>query len=126
MTSTNLNYSDIKKLVKLIKEDNILKTKHKINEILFKKEQPYLKEIEENKGQITQYTANDIIDLIHSIFREINPDLYKTKKENKSIENQDFTCTKCKKIISLESYSNLTKNDFNYCPYCRCRKPFEN
>ena len=118
MTSTKLNYSDIKKLVKLIKEDNIIKTKHKINEILFKKEQPYLKEIEEDKGQITQYTANDIVDLIHSIFREINPDLYKTTKENKSIENQDFTCDRCKNKIFLNDYPTLTKDDFNNCPYC--------
>ena len=116
MTSKNLNQSDIKKLVKLIKKDTEIKTKYKINELLFKKEEPYLKEIEENKGQIVQYTANDIINLIHSIFREINPDLYKSK--NNSIENQDFICPNCKKIISLEDYPNITKNDFNYCPYC--------
>lgn len=119
MTSKNLNHSNIKKLVKLIEENTIIKTKYKINEILFKKEETYLKEIEEDKGQIIQYTANDIVDLIHSIFREINPDLYKTTKENKSIENQDFTCSNCKKIISLQDYPTLTKNDFNYCPYCR-------
>ena len=116
MTSKNLNQSDIKKLVKLIKKDTEIKTKYKINELLFKKEELYLKEIEENKGQIIQYTANDIINLIHSIFREMNPDLYKSK--NNSIENQDFICSNCKKIISLNDYPNLTKNDFNYCPYC--------
>lgn len=123
MTSKNLNKSDIKKLVKLIKKDTEIKTKYKINDLLFKKEELYLKEIEEEKGQIVQYTANDIINLIHSIFREINPDLYKTPNEIKSIKNQDFTCSNCKKIISLEDYPTLTKNDFNYCPYCG--KPLE-
>ena len=83
MTSTKIDYSDIKKLIKLIEEDTIIKTKYKINQILFKKEEPYIKEIEEDKGQITQYTANDIVDIIHSIFREINPDLYKSKNNSK-------------------------------------------
>lgn len=124
MTSTKIDYSNVKKLVKLIEENTIIKTKYKINQILFKKEETYLKEIEEDKGQITQYTANDILDLIHSIFQEINPDLYKTTKENKSIENQDFTCDHCKNIISLESNLTLTKNDFNYCPHCG--KPIKN
>ena len=123
MTSTKIDYSDVKKLIKLIEENTIIKTKYKINQILFKKEETYIKEIEEDKGQITQYTANDIVDLIHSIFREINPDLYKTKKENKSIENQDFTCDRCKNKILLNDYTNLTKDDFNNCPYCG--KPIE-
>lgn len=123
MTSTKIDYSDVKKLIKLIEENTIIKTKYKINQILFKKEETYIKEIEEDKGQITQYTANDIVDLIHSIFREINPDLYKTTKENKSIENQDFTCDRCKNKILLNDYTNLTKDDFNNCPYCG--KPIE-
>lgn len=118
MTSKNLNHSDIEKLVKLIKKDAIIKTKYKVNEILFKKEKPYLKEIEEDKGDLIQYTANNITSIIKSIFDEINPDLYKKKQLNKPIENQDFTCSNCTKIISLDDYPTLTKNDFNYCPYC--------
>lgn len=124
MTSTKINYSDVKKLIKLIEENTIIKIKYKINQLLFKKEETYIKEIEEDKGQITQYTANDIVDLIHSIFREINPDLYKTTNESKSTENQDFTCDRCKNKILLNDYTNLTKEDFNYCPYCG--KPIKN
>lgn len=123
MTSKNLNHVNIKKLAKLIKKDAIIKTKYEINQILFKKEEPYLKEIEENKGELIQYNANDVINLIKSIFNEINPDLYKKTKENKSIKHRDFTCSNCTKIISLEDYPTLTKNDFNYCPYCE--KPIE-
>lgn len=52
MTSKNLNHVNIKKLAKLIKKDAIIKTKYEINQILFKKEEPYLKEIEENKGEL--------------------------------------------------------------------------
>lgn len=42
-----------------------------------------------------------------------------------SDKNQEeyFICKHCKNKILLTDYPTLTKNDFNYCPYCG--KPIE-
>ena len=55
----------MKKLIKLIEQNTIIKTKYKMNELLFTKEERYLKEIEEDKktalGVMKHWHIYDII-----------------------------------------------------------------
>ena len=61
-----------------------------------------------------KYTASDILTVLETIFDELKLD------EIKEYEPKDnsFDCQHCKHKINSDENSNLTKQDFNYCPNC--------
>lgn len=114
---------EIKQIVQEIESDIEYDFKKDASRIISKQKDPYLKEIldsyQTNSALEQKYTASDILTILETIFDDLKLGEFEEYHENmESIENQDFTCTHCKNIISLESNQNLTKNNFNYCPHC--------
>lgn len=121
---TERQKKEIKQLVENITNDIKYDFKTEITRVISKQKDPYLKEILDNLQSGSpleqKYTASDILTVLETIFDELK--LEKIEEYHK--KDNSFNCQHCKHKINSDENSNLTKQDFNYCP--NCGKPIEN
>lgn len=115
---TDKQGQEIKQLVEDITNDIKYDFKTEITRVISKQKDPYLKEIldnlQSNSPLEQKYTASDILTVLENIFDELKLD----EIEEYDYKDNSFDCQHCKNEINSDKNSNLTKEDFNYCPYC--------
>lgn len=115
---TDRQGKEIKQLVEDITNDIKYDFKTEITRIISKQKDPYLKEIlnnlQSNSPLEHKYTASDILTVLETVFDELKLD----EIEEYDKQDNSFDCQHCKHKINSDENSNLTKQDFNYCPNC--------
>lgn len=115
---TERQEKEIKQMIHDITHDIKYDFKKETSRVISKQKDPYLKEIldslQSNSPLEQNYTASDILTVLETIFDELKLDEIEEyhKKDN------SFNCKHCKHKINSDENSNLTKQDFNYCPNC--------
>lgn len=114
---------EIKQLVEDITHDIKYDFKTEITRVISKQKDSYLKEILDNLQSGSpleqKYTASDMLNVLETVFDELKLD----EIEEYEPKDNSFDCQHCKHKINSDENSNLTKQDFNYCP--NCGKPLE-
>lgn len=115
---TDNQAEQIKEIIINITHDIKYEFKKNASTIIVNKKEPYLKEILETYQNNTplekKYTASDILTILETIFDELKLN----EIEEYDYEDNSFDCQHCKNTINSNKNSNLTKQDFNYCPNC--------